>query len=207
MNDKQRLALLNKSVRHLHNTEKGYKDKPLGSEWRLAMAGLEKLADDLRPDPPAKIPQLGPLFNGGKSILDHSLTHKTGGIDYYPAFDTAFVEGEQILAVEDMIVRRASSSRPGLAFYCLGDSKIAYWYGHLDRTHSAGKRFKKGEVVGRVCANSIGGGPHVHLGVNIENIAGRKKQLLYGKTGRGPDYTWGSPTIRVQLRKVFDNAA
>jgi hypothetical protein len=148
--------------------------------------------------PPRPVPDLGPVWKGGKSVLDHDLTHATGGIKYFPAFDDAFVQGREIVAPEDIEVYQESSSRPGLAFYAKGKSRIRYWFGHLDRTHKAGTRFEKGETVGRVAANSIGGGPHVHVGVNVELLFGPGKQLAHHT-----NYTHGAPTVGAQLEKAL----
>lgn len=147
---------------------------------------------------PAGVPDLGPVFAGGASVLDHDLTHETDGLPLYPAFDDAFREGTAILAPEALEVTRSSSSRPGLAFYATGASKIRYWFGHLDRTHSPGERFPKGDLVGRVAPNSIGGGPHVHVGVNVELLFGAGRELEHHS-----NYTHGAPTIGAQLRRHF----
>ena len=39
---------------------------------------------------PDEVPDLGPMFRGGKSVLYQDLTHATTGIPLYPAFDDAF---------------------------------------------------------------------------------------------------------------------
>lgn len=140
------------------------------------------------------VPDLGPMWSGGLSVLDHDLTHATSGIPLYPAFDDAFVEGRTIIAPEDLEVVRSSSSNPGLAFYAIGPSRLAYWFGHLDRTHSPGTKFKKGKDIGKVAPNTIGGGPHTHVGVNVEALWGSGKQLEH-KTS----YQHGAPTIGTQL--------
>lgn len=193
MTDKQRLALLNKAVRELKVTKEGY--NKLGPHWKAAMTALDKLAADLRPDPAPKIPALGPIYAGGKSILLHDLTHATSGIPLYPAFDDAFFEGASIIAPEDIVVSRSSSSVPGLAFYCTGASTLKYWFGHLDRTHQSGERFKKGALIGKVCRNNVGGGPHCHCGINAEEILGRGKQFVHHT-----NYTHGAPTVGAQLK-------
>lgn len=207
MNDKQRLTVLNAAVRELKLTKEGYPKKVVpGTHWAKAMKGLTALAVDLKPDPVPQLPNIGPIYNGSNSLLDFQLTHETSGIDFYPAFDTAFSEGMAIIAPENLLVSRSSSSKPGLAFYAIGAWKIKYWFGHLDRTHPAGKRFKKGELIGRVCENHIGGGPHCHIGINVEELMGRGRQLRYGKNGNGPNYTFGSPSIRKQLIAYLEAA-
>ena len=205
MTEKQRLALLREAVGELKLTGQGYvqwsKDKKSGGHWPNAIKALEKLAVDLKPSP---IPQLGPVWVGGKSILNHGLTHKTFGIPLYPAFDDAFNQGRPIIAPEAMeVISPLTSANPGHAFYAVGKSKIRYWFGHLDRRPVPGTKFSKGDAVGRVAANSIGGGPHVHVGINVEALFGNGKQLKYGATGTGPDYTFGSPTVGVQLQKLL----
>lgn len=195
MTDKQRLALLEAAIRHLRKTRKGYlPDRGTGPEWRAAMSRLEKLADDLEPDP---IPALGPVWAGGKSVLLHDLTHATDGIPLYPAFDDAYVQGRMIVAPEPLkIIAPYTSSRPGMAFYALGQSKIRYWFGHMDRAHRIGATFVKGQMLGRVAANSVGGGPHVHVGINVELLFGNGKQLEHHT-----NYTHGATPIGVQLRR------
>lgn len=187
MTDAKRLALLRKARRHLERTKQGY--TPEGSEWKAALTALEQLAKDLKP-----ATTLGPVWIGGKSVLAQDLTHATSGIPLYPAFDDAFNQGRVIVAPEDMEVTRQSSSRPGLAFYATGKSKIRYWFGHLDRAHVAGTKFKKGDAVGKVAANTIGGGPHVHVGVNVELLLGTGKELKHHT-----NYTHGAPTVGAQL--------
>lgn len=207
LTEKQQLALLNAAIKELKLTKEGYPRRLVqGTHWARAMTSINKLKADLQPDPVPRLPAIGPVYNGGGSLLDYQLTHATSGIDFYPAFDTAFSEGMAIIAPEPLLVSRSSSSRPGLAFYAIGAWKLKYWFGHLDRTHESGKRFKKGELIGRVCRNSIGGGPHTHIGVNVEELIGRGKQLKYGKNGDGPNYTFGSPSIRKQLIALLEAA-
>lgn len=160
----------------------------------LAISLFNQYADEHKPPPPPAVPNLGPIYSGGKSVLDHDCTHETYGINLYPAFDDAFQQGRSVIAPEGMRVTSPSNSMPGLAFYATGDSKLQYWFGHLDRTHSAGTRFRKGDFVGRVAPNHVGGGPHCHVGVNVELLWGDGKQLLHRD-----DYRHGAPTIRVQL--------
>lgn len=141
-----------------------------------------------------KVPVLGPVFNGGKSVLMHDCTHATGGIPLYPAFDDAYSGGTGIIAPENLEVTQASSANPGDAFYALGESKIKYWFGHLAYAPSVGRRFKKGDLLGRVAYTNVGGGSHVHVGVNVENLWGAGKQLVHRT-----NYTHGAPLIGAQL--------
>jgi hypothetical protein len=201
--DKQRLALVRDAEKHLKLTRKGWLEKPQGggSEWKAAMKALNALEKDLA----VAVPTLGPIWSGGAPLLKQDLTHKTGGIPLYPAFDDAFnaIGGITIIAPERIIVRKGSSSVPGDAFYAEGDSGLRYWFGHLVSAPAVGRVIGKGSRIGVTLKHNIGGGPHCHCGVNAEKFLGPGKQLLYGKTGTGPDYTHGSPTIGVQLAKAL----
>jgi hypothetical protein len=181
--DKQRVALLDSAIKELKQTTKGYSAS--GPHWREAMERLERLRRDLTP-----LPDLGPMWSGGKSILDHDLTHATAGIALY--------QGRVVLAPEPLVVIPPSTgSHPGRAFYARGRSRLKYWFGHLDRSQPIGTSFAKGAAIGRVAANNVGGGPHVHVGVNIEELAGDGRQLLHHT-----NYTHGAPTIGAQLKKL-----
>ncbi|GIV03627.1 MAG: hypothetical protein KatS3mg015_2457 [Fimbriimonadales bacterium] len=151
-----------------------------------------------RPPPPRKLPDLGPVWRGGRSVLDQDLTHATAGIARYPAFDDAFTAGEEVIAPEDLRVTRPSSSIPGHAFYATGASGIRYWFGHLDRTPPVGRRFRRGETMARVAPNSVGGGPHVHVGINVEGILGSGRELEHRT-----DYRHGAPKVGEQLRRAL----
>lgn len=165
-----------------------------------------------RPTPaPNPVPDLGPLYQGGASVLYHSLTHNTDGpsdpsdsaydlSEFYPAFDDGWIGGRTIWAVENLTVIKASSSSPGDAFFALGRSKIRWWYGHLRYAPSVGRTFRKGDAVGQILSQS-GGKSHVHLGMDTRLLIGHR--LLYGATGNGPDYTYGSPTVVTQLREYL----
>jgi hypothetical protein len=148
--------------------------------------------------PPSPLPKLGPVWRGGKSVLDHDLTHATSGIPLYPAFDDAFRAGTEIIAPEAIVVTRRSSSRPGAAFYAIGDSGIRYWLGHLVEAPAEGRRFKRGEVLGVVLEHVIGGGPHVHVGINVEHLLGDGVELVHRT-----DYRHGAPTVGEQLWRAL----
>lgn len=139
-------------------------------------------------------PTLGPVHANGKSLLDHDCTHATGGIPLYPAFDDCFTPGKTIIAPEALTVTRDSSSQPGDAFYADGASGIRWWFGHLVSAPPVGRKFKVGEAIGVVLNHNVGGGPHVHVGVNVERLWGSGKQLTH-KTG----YQHGAPLIGKQL--------
>lgn len=205
MTDKQRYTLLSEAIAELKLTKEGYPAKLVpGTHWAKAMPKLNKLAADLKP-PVQTVPNLGGVHAGGKLMLNHDLTHATTGIPLFPAFDDAFKQGTVIIAPEDMEVipnprtgALWSSASPGEAFYARGASKIRYWFGHLDRRQPVGTKFKKGDAVGKVAANNIGGGPHVHVGVNIELLVGIGKELAHHT-----NYTHGAPSIGVQLTKLL----
>lgn len=201
MTDKQRLALLRSAEADLKRTSQGYvqwvADGKTGGRWRDAMQKLDKLEADLKP-PKAT---LGPVVPGGRSILLESLTHATSGIPLFPAFDTAWGGGGgvTVIAPEACVVdTRDTSARPGEAIFLTGTSKLRYWVGHLDRDWDLGHRFSKGDVIGKTLPIP-GTSDHAHWGVNVEALLGKGRQLKYGATGRGPDYTYGSPTIGAQL--------
>lgn len=207
MTDAARRKLLASTIAELELTKEGY--DPAGGHWRRALGKLQELDDDLAPPvkPSAKLPELGPVTRGGKSLLTHSLTHQTSGIALFPALDTAWGAGTTVIAAENCVVdTKDTSANPGEALYLKGDSGLRYWLAHIDRDHPLGKRFEKGAFLGKTVATDIGGGPHAHWGINAEKFLGRGKQLKYGRDGNGPDYTFGSPTIGAQLRKTLSGA-
>ena len=207
MTDKQRLELLEYALKELRKTKEGYDSAgQTGGHWRRAMQRLDALEEDLKPKAGLStaptgvgVPNLGPVWKGGKSILQQDCTHPTSGIPLYPAFDDAFVAGREIIAPEALEVTRDSSSRPGDAFYARGRSGVRYWFGHLVRAPSVGTRFRKGETMGFVLDHNIGGGPHVHVGINVEDVVAAGRELR-----RSPkDYTHGGPLIGKQLEALL----
>lgn len=200
MTEAARRKLLRSALGELEHTGQGYiqwtRGGRKGGHWKRALDELHTLERDLAPD---LVPALGPIWHGGKSVLLHDLTHSTAGIPLYPAFDDAFREGEVIIAPEALTVcKHLTSSNPGHAIYACGRSEIVYWFGHLDRAHALGTKFGKGDAIGKVARNTIGGGPHCHVGINIEALAGKGKQLAHHT-----DYTHGAPLIGTQLRKIL----
>jgi hypothetical protein len=181
-------------------TEHGY--DPRAVNWREAFERIDFVEAGLAPPP---VPYLGAVTPGGKAVNLQQLSHNTDGVhrlgqpSYYPAFDFGWVPGLAMLAVEPMRVRRQSSAMGADAFYAAGESGIDYWYGHLVRAPATGTRFKRGDVVARIAA--IPGVDHGHLGINAIPVIG--KDLSWGRYGRGPDYTWGSPTVGAQLQKAL----
>lgn len=162
-------------------------------------------------EPPSRVPDLGPLWNGGLGVLDHDLTHASHGLPrnasgdtLWPAFDDAFTAGTSIIAPEDITVfKKDTSASPGEAIYVLGESELELWIAHIDRDYDLGTEIAKGKLIGKVIPTSIGGGPHVHAAINIERLIGKGEQLLYGQTGHGPDYTHCPVTIGEQLQKLL----
>lgn len=166
--------------------------KPNAGQWVVDGECQRLVKEEAKANEPWS--NVGPVFNGGKSVLQHDCTHATGGVPLYPAFDDAFSQGTVIIAPEEITITRASSSSPGDACYADGKSGLRYWIGHLVSAPAVGVKLSKGQTIGKVCANSQGGGPHVHIGVNVERLWGTGKQLQH-KT----NYTHGAPLIGDQL--------
>ena len=142
------------------------------------------------------VPDLGPVFAGGKSVLDHDLTHITGGLPDYPAFDDAYTAGTAIIAPEPLEITGQSSSNPGDAFYARGDSGLEYWFGHLTSSPPDGGRFNKGAKLSSVLDHDVGGGPHVHGGIDGRSVMGHQFEAH-------DNYTHGAPTIGEQLSEAL----
>lgn len=158
--------------------------------YRRQLYRLWKLPTLPRPSP---LPDLGPLYVGGVSVLDHSLTHETAGIAHYPAFDDGWIVYRPILAPENVTVTKASSATVGDAFYASGVSKLDYWFGHLVVAPAVGATFRKGQYIGSIAPQNP---PHVHLGVNARRLIGHDLE-------HHTDYTNGAPTIRTQLKEAL----
>lgn len=212
MTDAQRLELLEYALKELRKTDRGYGTAgQTGGHWRRAMQRLDALAEDLgaettttpAPEVPGApgVPRLGPVWRGGKSVLEQDCTHATSGIPRFPAFDDAFVAGRKVVAPEALRVTKASSSNPGDAFFATGRSGLRYWFGHLVRAPSVGTKFRKGETMGEVLDHNVGGGPHVHVALNIERLIGPGKQLVHHT-----NYTHGAPLIGRQLEELLQSA-
>jgi len=199
MTNQERLNLLRDAEAVLKKTTKGYVQAgTTGVNWKDAMAKLSRLENELLWSVLLNI--MGPVFKGGKSLLLQDLTHPTSGIPLYPAFDDAFEVGTPIIAPEPLVVvEPLTSSSPGKAFYADGKvSGMGYWFGHLDRSPKIGTNFKLGAFMAKVAPNSIGGGPHVHVGINVENILGSGKQFEHHT-----NYTHGAPLILTQIKKAL----
>jgi hypothetical protein len=193
MTDKQIAALLKSCRADLRKTREGYVSHPDGPHWRVAMPKLAQAIKEL--ERPA-VPALGPVLEDGLDMLLMAPTHNTDGVPHYPAFDTGFGQaGRWVLAPEALTVTRQSGAVGGDAVYATGASRIDYWIGHIAPAPATGRTFRKGERISRIADQS--GTDHVHWGLDARALIG--KDLLYGRNGDGPDYTWGAPTIGAQL--------
>lgn len=169
-------------------------------KWRYRMARV-----------PDAVPDLGPFVEGGKSVLHHDLTHATGGLAGYPAFDDGFRAGTAIIAPEPLRVYRASSARRrdgrpnGMAFYARGESRLDYWVGHTTDVPPMSARARatrgrlgplapKGAKLTTVSANHEA--PHGHFGINASALVGHELE-------HHTDYTHGATPVGEQLRKAL----
>lgn len=154
---------------------------------------------------PNPVPPLGPIFEGEASLLTYpgGLTHNTDGItvrgSVWPALDGGWVAGRRVIAPEPMVITEQSGSAGGDAVFAQGASTLEYWIGHLAWAPPTRRSYRKGEVVGVVGA--IPGADHCHWAVNARPLIGH--DLLYGRTGHGPDYTPCPWTIGAQLREAL----
>lgn len=187
----------------LKETEKGY--DPFAPRWKKAMALIDQVEADLDKPP---VPHLGPIVRGDKSVLLWAPTHKTAGLHevtgfWYPAFDSAFGgAGRVVIAPERMKVTKQSSAAGADAFYATGVSGIDWWIGHIISSPATGTWLDKGErisTIARIAASQ--GGPHLHTALQTTKLIGR--ELMWGRNGNGPDYSFGSPTIGQQLAKAL----
>jgi len=195
MTDKQRLAKLRAAKSELQKTTAGY--TPSGVHWSKAMDLLEEIELDLAAHPP--VPVLGPVIKGGTSVLKQDLTHATGGLPGYPAFDDGIGHpGKQVIAPERLTVTRQSSARrrdgspDGKAFHATGASTIKYWFGHVDHAPTVGSVFQKGQAMSTISANHEA--PHVHVGINTDTLLGHELD-------HHTNYTHGAPTVGAQLTR------
>ena len=196
MNDRRRAALVRSMWADLRLTEHGYKpSKGQGPNWQNAARKRDRLLADLEKPP---VPALGPVLEGGLDMLLMSPTHNTDGVPNHPAFDTGFGQaGRWVLAPEILTIQKQSGAVGGDAVYAIGKSGIGYWIGHIGISPATGRTFRRGERIARIADQS--GTDHVHWGLDVRPLIG--KNLLYGRNGNGPDYTWGAPTIGAQLAK------
>lgn len=187
----------------LKNTQKGY--DPYAWRWREAFERIDYVEAGLAAPP---VPYLGPVVRGDKPLLLQVLTHETAGLygnpnspdpkSHYPALDLGWHAGVDMIAPEPMTVTQQSSAQGADAYYADGESGIRYWVGHIVRALANGVRIARGAVLGKIAI--IPGVDHGHLGVNARHLL-NGRDLLWGKYGNGPDYTYGSPTIGRQLER------
>lgn len=171
--------------------------KGSATEWAFDPVSIRLMDEAAAGPPPPKVPALGAVCHGGVPVLSQDCTHATSGIPLYPAFDDAFGEGRAVIAPEPLVVTRVGSSRPGEAFYADGASGVRWWFGHLANAPDVGRRYAKGAPIGVTVRNTVGGGPHVHVGVNVERVWGAGRQLRHRT-----NYTHGAPLIGRQLGAV-----
>lgn len=167
-------------------------------DYRRMLYRAWKVPTIPKPDP---VPDLGSLYIGGASALNHSLTHRTSGIteegSVWPAYDDGWVYGRTVLAVEHITVYKQSGSAGGDAVFCQGASKLHYWYGHLAVAPATGRSFSKGERVGTIAnLTAAQGYPHVHLGINARPLIGH--DFIHNT-----NYQPGAPTVGSQLREAM----
>lgn len=168
--------------------------KGSATEWAFDPVSIRLMEEADGGPPPPQVPALGAVVVLGRPVLFQDCTHATSGLPLYPAFDDAFGEGRGLIAPEPMVVTRVGTSRPGEAFFADGASGIRWWFGHLVNAPPVGQRFAKGGRFGVTAANEIGGGPHVHVGINVERLWGAGRQLIHHT-----NYTHGAPLIGRQL--------
>ena len=193
MTDAQRLKTLRDARKHLRQTTKGY--NKVGSEWRAADKLLDQLEADLKPKKPStRVPNLGPILQGGKSLMLQDCTHLTDGLGW-PALDDMGAPGRAVVAPEACVVDDdTSGAQGGDAFYIKGASGIRYWVGHITTVPRQGTKFRKGQKMTTISPEHRA--PHCHLGIDARPLIGRH---LISHT----DYTHGAPLIGVQLTKAL----
>jgi hypothetical protein len=192
MTNKELLVKLRSAHADLRKTE-GF--NPEGVHWRNALRKIKEIEAALTPQP-SRVPNLGPIVAGGRSILLYDCTHITDGVGW-PAFDHVCAAGTPVLAPESiMIYDNTSGAQGGDAFYGRGASGMRYWFGHIAHVPRQGMVFAKGKVMTVVSSDHPH--PHVHLGIDAKPLIGR---ALISHT----DYTHGAPLIGKQLAWALDS--
>lgn len=206
MTDREMLTKLQRAEQILKNTEHGY--TPDARRWKEAMKLLDEVEAALERPPTPPVPALGPVKPGGKTILLHQLTHNTDGFPgVWPAFDDTIVSvGTKVLAPEACKVIDHTGSDGGVGFKVRGASKIVHLFLHCASRPAIGTTFVKGKPMSSVAkVRADQGGPHIHYAIDTRPLIG--KWLLYGgqqkPTDVPRDYTFGSPTVGVQLHKAL----
>jgi len=195
MNDKQQLATLNRAIADLKRTKEGYTTHPNGPAWTAAFKSLNALKADLVPKP-SRVPNLGPIVKGEKSLLLHDCTHITSNVGW-PAFDEMADPGSIVVAPEPCIVYdNTSGATGGDAFYFRGASGMLYWIGHITTVPARNTKFAKGAKMTTVSRDHPR--PHAHLGINAIPLIGHHFISH-------DDYSHGAPKIGVQLTRALDS--
>jgi hypothetical protein len=166
------------------------------------MALLAQARTSLDPPPTPKPPKvnLGPVINGGKTILDQDLTHRTDGVPGFAAFDDGIGHpGMAVIAPEALTITdhgsavRRDGTPDGGSVYATGSSGIRYWIGHVENRAAIGMKIQKGATFCTISPNHEA--PHVHWGLDASALIGH--ELIHHD-----DYTHGAPTVGEQLRKA-----
>lgn len=146
------------------------------------------------------IPRLGPVCHRGTPVWAHDLTHATGGLPGFPAFDDCFAAGTVCLAPEPMTVTAIGHAvrrdgRPnGRSVHATGASGIRYWFGHVAAPVPVGTHVARGQRFANVSANHES--PHLHVGIDARALIGHELR-------HHTDYTHGAPTVGAQLRAAL----
>lgn len=179
--------------------------KPTGQLGQMTLDALESYMDArakalyerFEVAEKSEAPSLGPVVFGGQSVLDHDLTHATGGLDGFPAFDDGFQAGASVLAPEPLKVtgigsaRRRDGNPNGKSVHATGVSGIRYWFGHVENPRVTGSAIPKGERFAIVSGNHEM--PHLHVGIDASALIGHELE-------HHTDYTHGGRTVGEQLR-------
>lgn len=199
MTDAQRAATLARARAALQRTTQGYtqfKQTGKGDAWKAALKELDTLAADLAPPKP-KLPALGPVVVGGRTVLEQDLTHATDGVPGYPAFDDGFNHpGLAVIAPETFKVTkigrfvRRDGTPDGKSVYGTGASGIRWVFGHLENVPAVGATVKANAKFATISPNHEQ--PHVHVGVNA-------KALIGHELAHHTNYTHGAATVGQQL--------
>lgn len=140
------------------------------------------------------------MVRNGKPILEHDLTHATGGLPGYPAFDDGFRAGRVVIAPEPMRItrhgraRRRDGNPNGQSVYATGSSGIRYWFGHVANPSPVGTTVKRGERFATISSNHEA--PHLHVGIDARPLIGHELK-------HHTDYTHGAPTVGAQLTRAL----
>ena len=192
MTNKQKLNAVKRAKSHLRRAE-GF--NPNGVHYKAVMATLNKLEAEYAGPSEKKVPRLGPIVQGGASVLAQDCTHITSGLGW-PAFDDGFRVGRPVIAPESGVVDdNTSGAAGGDAFYFRGDSGIRYWIGHITKVPAQGTRFAKGATMTTISADHPR--PHVHLGIDVRKLTGGKHLISH------TNYTHGAPKIGEQLARLM----